>query len=147
MQNAANVSATCTFLSLDNERNYETNLNKEAFNMVGRQNNPLHGEQITLLLHVHSLKIMAAFNEHQVNEINEVIAQVAKAVKAKSEIGAHDKPLLESILKNQKPARKATYFKCRREHSDAIVTHFVKDKGVAKSRFHKHHQVHIFVLN
>jgi hypothetical protein len=89
---------------------------------------------------------MAVFNPHQIEEINELIAQIAKVVKAKSEIGAHDKTLLNGLLKTQTPKKVATFFKCKREFSDAIVTHFVKEKGVAKSRYHKNDQAYIFVV-
>jgi hypothetical protein len=89
---------------------------------------------------------MAFFNPQQVKEINEVIAEIAKAIKPKCEIGANDKTLLAALLKTQSPAKKATYFKCKREYSDAIVTHFVKEKGVARSRFHKNSQAYIFVV-
>lgn len=89
---------------------------------------------------------MAVFNEHQVKEINDLIAEIGKAIKPKSEIGAHDKTLLTALLKNQKPKKVATFFKCKREYSDAIVTHFVKEKEVTKSRFHKINQAYIFIV-
>ena len=89
---------------------------------------------------------MAVFNAHQIEEINELIAQIAKAIKPKSEIGAHDKAMLNALLKSQTPKKEATFFNCKREFSDAIVTHFVKEKGVTKSRFHKNNQAYIFVV-
>jgi hypothetical protein len=89
---------------------------------------------------------MALFNPLQVKEINEIIAEITKAVKAKDEIGAHDKTLLTALLKTHDPKKKATYFKCKREYSDAIVAHFVKEKGIAKSRFHKNSQAYIFLV-
>ncbi len=89
---------------------------------------------------------MAVFNEHQVKEINELIVEIGKAIKPKCEIGAQDKAILTSLLKTQTPLKKATYFKCSREFSDAIVTHFLKEKGVAKSRFHKNNQAYIFIV-
>ena len=89
---------------------------------------------------------MAAFNVQQVKEINDLIAEIAKVVKPKSEIGAHDKVSLSALLKTQTPKKEATYFKCKRELSDAIVTHFVKEKGIAKSRFHKSNQAYIFIM-
>ena len=89
---------------------------------------------------------MAVFNAHQIEEINELIAQIAKVIKPKSEIGAHDKAMLNVLLKSQAPKVKATFFKCKREFSDAIVTHFVKEKSVTKSRFHKISQAYIFVV-
>lgn len=89
---------------------------------------------------------MAVFNAHQIEEINELIAQITKVVKAKSEIGAHDKATLKALLKTQGSKKEATFFPCKREFSDAIITHFVKEKGVAKSRYHKNSQAYIFVV-
>jgi hypothetical protein len=90
---------------------------------------------------------MALFNPPQVKEINEIIAAITKAVKPKCEIGANDKALLTVLLKTHDPKKKATYFKCKREYSEAIVNHFVKEKGVTKSRFHKNSQAYIFVVS
>ncbi|HRJ30665.1 MAG TPA: hypothetical protein PLV21_01255 [Cyclobacteriaceae bacterium] len=89
---------------------------------------------------------MALFNPLQVKEINEIIASVTKAIKPKCEIGANDKTLLNALLKTHDPKKKATYFKCKREYSETIVSHFVKDKGVTKSRFHKNSQAYIFIV-
>jgi hypothetical protein len=89
---------------------------------------------------------MAVFNAPQVKEINDLIAEIGKAITPKSEIGAHDKALLTAILKTQTPKKEVTYFKCKREFSDAIVTHFVKEKGIMKSRFHKNSQAYIFIV-
>ncbi len=89
---------------------------------------------------------MVTFNAHQIEEINELIEQIAKAVKPKSEIGAQDKALLSALLKGQAPKKEATFFRCKREFSEAIVTHFVKEKGVAKSRYHRNGQAYIFVV-
>ena len=90
---------------------------------------------------------MALFNPPQVKEINEIIAAITKAIKPKGEIGANDKTLLAALLKTHDPKKKATYFKCKREYSEAIVNHFVKEKGVTKSRFHKNSQAYIFVVS
>lgn len=89
---------------------------------------------------------MAVFNEHQVKEINDLIAEIGKIIKPTCEIGAQDKALLSAILKTQTPKKAPTYFKCKREFSDAIVTHFVKEKGVGKSQFHKNNQAYIFIV-
>lgn len=89
---------------------------------------------------------MATFNVQQIKEINDLIAEIGKVIKPKCEIGAHDKTLLKGLLKTQTPKIEATYFKCKRELCDAIVTHFVKEKGVTKSRFHKNNQAHIFIV-
>jgi len=89
---------------------------------------------------------MPAFNAHQIEEINELIAQIEKVVKPKSEIGAHDKALLKALLKGQTPKKEATFFKCKCEFSETIVTHFVKEKDLTKSRYHKNSQAYIFVV-
>jgi len=89
---------------------------------------------------------MAVFNEHQVKEINDLIAEIGKGIKPKCEIGAHDKVFLAALLKNQKPKKEVIFLKCKREFSDTIVTHFVKEKGVTKSRFHKNNQAYIFIV-
>lgn len=89
---------------------------------------------------------MGIYNVQQIKEINDLIAEVSKAIKPKCEIGAHDKASLAALLKTQTPAKEAVYFKCKREISEAIVTHFVKEKGVAKSRFHKNNQAYIFIV-
>ncbi|MDZ4715115.1 MAG: hypothetical protein SH819_06555 [Cytophagales bacterium] len=89
---------------------------------------------------------MQNFNIKQVKEINTVIAEVEKSIKAKSEIGAHDKVSLNSLMKLNKEKKEPLFFKCRREYSDAVVNFFVKEKGVTKNRFHKANQAVIFVL-
>jgi hypothetical protein len=88
---------------------------------------------------------MTVFNKQQIEEINEHIAKIEKVVKPKCEIGGHDKALLSALLRAQTPKTEATFFTCRREFSDAIISHFVKEKGVAKSRYHKNEQAYIFV--
>ena len=85
------------------------------------------------------------FNEKEVREINEIIAEISKVIKPKSEIGARSKATLAGLLAAAK-AKKPTYFKCKREYSDAIVNHFTKEKGVTKSRFNTSAQDTIFVL-
>jgi len=86
------------------------------------------------------------FNEREIKEINEIIAEISKVIKPKSEIGARSKATLSSLLASVKPAKKPHYFKCKREYSDAIVNFFTKEKGVAKSRFSMSTQDTIFVL-
>jgi hypothetical protein len=44
---------------------------------------------------------MAVLNAQQIKEINELIAEIDKSIKPKSEIGAHDKPALAALLKAQ----------------------------------------------
>jgi ATP/maltotriose-dependent transcriptional regulator MalT len=89
---------------------------------------------------------MAILNAQQIKEVNEVIAEIEKAIKPKCEIGAHDKPALTALLKAQNLKKDVAYFKCKREYSETIVMHFVKEKSVIKNRFHKNSQAHIFIL-
>ena len=89
---------------------------------------------------------MALYNAQQIKEINDCIAEVAKSITPKCEIGAQNKATVAALLKAQSPAKKATFFKCKPEQSDAIVAHFVKEKGVAKNKFHKNSQPYIFIV-
>ena len=89
---------------------------------------------------------MAKLTPQQITEINAVIAEINKAVTPTSEIGACDKPTLSGLLTSHGIDKEATFFKCRRELSNDIVTFFVREKGVAKSRFDRHAQTHIFVM-
>ena len=86
------------------------------------------------------------FNEKEIREINEIIAEITKVIKPKSEIGARSKATLAALMASGKSTKKPVYFKCKREYSDAILNHFVKEKGVAKSRFSLGAQDTIFVL-
>lgn len=90
---------------------------------------------------------MAILNAQQIKEVNEIIAEIDKAIKPKSEIGAHDKPAFTALLKTQNLKKEVAFFKCKREYSETIVTHFVKEKGISKNRFHKNNQGYIFILN
>lgn len=89
---------------------------------------------------------MAILNTQQIKEINELIAEIDKSINPNCEIGAHDKPSLAALLKAQNLKKEALYFKCKREYSDAIVAHFIKEKGTIKNRFHKNNQSYIFIL-
>ncbi len=89
---------------------------------------------------------MPVFNAQQIKEINTLIAEVEKAIAPACEIGARDKSIVSQLLKTNKEAKKAHYFACKREYSDAIVTHFVKEKAVKKSRYHMNNQASVFVL-
>jgi pyruvate/2-oxoglutarate dehydrogenase complex dihydrolipoamide acyltransferase (E2) component len=89
---------------------------------------------------------MAKLTPQQINEVNAVIAEISKAVTPTSEIGACDKPTLSGLLSSHGIEKEASFFKCRRELSNDIVSFFTKEKGVAKSRFDRHAQTHIFVI-
>jgi hypothetical protein len=86
------------------------------------------------------------FNEKEIREINEIIAEISKVINPKSEIGARSKATLTGLLASVKGSKKPSYFKCKREYSDAIVNHFTKEKGVAKSRFSMGTQDTVFVI-
>lgn len=90
---------------------------------------------------------MPVFNPQQITEINQIIAEIDKVIKPKCEIGARDKAFATSLLASAKEKNKPSFFKCKREYSDTIVTHFVKEKGVIKSKFHMNGQSAIFVLS
>lgn len=89
---------------------------------------------------------MAILNAQQIKEVNEVIAEIDKSIKPTCEIGAHDKPALTALLKTHNEKKKVIFFKCKREYSETIVMHFVKEKKVIKNRFHKNNQANIFIL-
>jgi hypothetical protein len=86
------------------------------------------------------------FNEKEVREINEIIAEISKVIKPKSEIGARNRATLSGLLASSKTTKKPQYFKCKREYSEAIVSHFTKEKGVIKSKFTTSAQDTIFVI-
>ena len=89
---------------------------------------------------------MPIFSANQITEINELIAEIEKSVKPKCEIGARDKAFLSNLLKSAKEKKKPQFFKCKREYSDVIVSHFVKEKGLTKNRFHTNGQSAIYLL-
>lgn len=89
---------------------------------------------------------MAVLSAQQITEVNTLIAEIQKSIKPKCEIGAHDKVILNGLLKANKVKGKPQFYKCKRELSDAIVSYFVKEKGVIKNRFHMNHQPYIFII-
>lgn len=89
---------------------------------------------------------MPVFSVNQITEINAIIAEIEKSVKPKSEIGARDKAFLTSSLKAAKIKKTPQFFKCKREYSDVIVSHFVKEKGLTKNHFHMNGQSAIYLL-
>ncbi len=89
---------------------------------------------------------MPVFNAQQIKEINTIIAGVEKAIVPDCEIGARDKGIVTQLFKTNKEVRKAQYFVCKREYSDAIVSHFVKGKAIKKSHYHTNNQSSVFVL-
>jgi hypothetical protein len=90
---------------------------------------------------------MPVFSQQQIIEINTLIAEIEKSIKPKAEIGARDKKSLSALLKVSPIKKTPHFFPCKREYSDTIVTFFVKEKGVAKNRFHMNGQPAIFVLS
>lgn len=89
---------------------------------------------------------MAILNTQQIKEVNAVIAEIDKVIKPNYEIGAHDRPALNALLKTQNLKKEVIFFTCKREFSEIIVMHFVKEKSIAKNRFHKNNQAYIFIL-
>lgn len=102
-------------------------------------------EWSTFVIHLIEYK-MAILNTQQIKEINGQIAEIEKSIKPACEIGAHDKPSLTALLKAQNIKKEVVWFKCKREYSDAIVAHFIKEKGAVKNRFHKNNQSYIYIL-
>lgn len=93
---------------------------------------------------------MARFNEKQVNEINLIIENIDKAIKKlgkkKFEIGSRDKTILLALLKSAKVETNRLFFSCKREYSEAIVSHFVNEKGFTKNKFSANTQENIYLL-
>ena len=89
---------------------------------------------------------MPIFSNQQITEINSIIAEIEKSIDPKCEIGARDKVFLTSLLKANQIKTTPIFFKCKREYSDTIVSHFVKEKGLIKNRFHMNGQPYIYVL-
>ena len=89
---------------------------------------------------------MPTFTQNQVEEINAVIKAIEAEIKPKMEIGAKDKVVLMGLLQANKIKKVPKVFKCKREYSDAIVSYFVKEKGVPRSRFSSGLQTPIFLI-
>jgi hypothetical protein len=87
---------------------------------------------------------MAKFNQKEVEEINEIIAAIAKKLKPKMEIGTRDKGTLTALLGSK--GKGVIHFKCRREHSEAILNHFVNDKSVPKNKYSQNAQANIYLI-
>lgn len=89
---------------------------------------------------------MAKFNPKQIEEINAIIKQVEAELKPGMEIGAKERASLASLLHVNKIEKKPKHFKSRAEYSDAIVSYFVKEKGVPKNRFSGVMQTSIYII-
>lgn len=89
---------------------------------------------------------MPIFSNQQIIEINSIIAEIEKTIESSSEIGARDKAFLTPLLKANDITKAPIFFKCKREYSDAIVSHFVKEKGLVKNRYHMNNQSFIYIL-
>lgn len=89
---------------------------------------------------------MPKLSPPQIEEMNEIIEQIQKALKPKCEIGAQSKSILTSLLAASKVKKKAMFFKCKRELSDEIVNYFVNEKKVTRSRFHTHARDAVYLL-
>jgi len=89
---------------------------------------------------------MPTFTQNQVEEINAIIKAIGGEIKPEMEIGAKDKVVLADLLHANKIKKVPKMFKCKREYSDAIVSYFVKEKGVPRSRFSSGLQTSIFLI-
>ena len=89
---------------------------------------------------------MAKFSEKQIEEINEIIATIAKEIKTNHEIGARDRKILNGLLANNKIEKSPKFFPCKREYSEPIVSHFVKEKNHKRNKFSMNAQSFIYIL-
>lgn len=89
---------------------------------------------------------MAKFNPKQVEEINAIIKSVEAELKPGMEVGAKDRASLASLLQVNKIDKRPKHFKSKAEYSDAIVTYFVKEKGLKKNRFSGNMQSSIYII-
>jgi hypothetical protein len=83
---------------------------------------------------------------HQVDEVNEIIASIQKAIKPKCEIGAQNRNILKAQLAVHKVKRKVMFFKSKPEYSDEIVNYFVNEKKVIRNKFHMNSREEIYLL-
>jgi hypothetical protein len=95
---------------------------------------------------------MAKFNEKEVKEINATIADIQKAIDIKKssncKIGAGEKVTVLALLKaNSIPSSAIKFFKCKREHSGTIVSHFVGEKGMKRSRFSMNLKEYVYIID
>ena len=89
---------------------------------------------------------MAKLAPHQVEEVNELIAKIQKAIKPKAEIGSQNRVILKSQLVVNKIKNKVLFFKAKREYSDDIVNYFVNEKKVPRNRFHMNGGEDIYIV-
>jgi len=89
---------------------------------------------------------MPTFSQNQIEEINAIIKEIQAALKPKMEIGAKDKIVLTGLLQANKIKKVPKMFKCKREYSEAIVSFFVKEKGLPRSRFSSNSQTSVFLI-
>ena len=89
---------------------------------------------------------MAKFNPKQVEEINAIIKSVEAALKPGMEIGAKERTSLASLLQANKIEKRPKHFKSRPEYSDAIVSYFVKEKGLTRNRFSGNMQNSVYLI-
>lgn len=83
---------------------------------------------------------------NQIIEINSVIEKIEKALKPDQEIGAQSKVVLNNLLAAYKIDKIPLFFKCRREHSEQIISYFLTEKKIKKNRFHSSGQEFIFLI-
>jgi len=85
-------------------------------------------------------------NEKSIAEINELIEKIEQGLEPNCEIGARDKMTLKGLLKASKSDKKAKFFRCKRENSAKVITHFVKVKGIPQSKYSMNAQPDVFIL-
>jgi hypothetical protein len=89
---------------------------------------------------------MPKFSNKQIEEINEIIGTINKEVKPDSQIGARDRKILSGLLQTNKVDKTPTFFPCKREYSETIVSYFTKEKNLTRNRFSMNMQSFVYLL-
>jgi hypothetical protein len=89
---------------------------------------------------------MAKFSDKQIEEINTIINSITKELKPKHEIGARDRKILAGLLLTNKIDKTPTFFPCKREYSEAIISYFTKEKNLTRNKFSTNAQSFIYLL-
>jgi hypothetical protein len=89
---------------------------------------------------------MPKFTLKQVEDINTTIKKIEEKLKPNVEIGARDRTVLRALLKTNTIDKTPEFFECKREYSDAIVTHFIKEKKLTKNKFSMNAQPFIYII-
>jgi hypothetical protein len=88
------------------------------------------------------------FNDKQVQEINELIEKITKNLKPEVayEIAGRDPKILQSQLKASKIDKTVKSFPCKPAYSGTVISHFIKEKGLALNKFSQNLQSSICLI-